>query len=118
MSYVEIGDYIVTAHFQLSLNSSGCMVPLVQASALRATWQSHLLYNLIISWNPATQHGEFDFNPASSKLKLKSQHSVARLGAKENKCNRKTCSRMKDSSQFIQPTLDPEPKALQGHERS
>lgn len=60
----------------------------------------------------------FDFNPASSNLKLKSQHSVARLGAKENKCNRKTCSRMTDSSQFIQPTLDPEPKALQGHERS
>lgn len=34
------------------------MVPPVQASALRATWQSHLLYNLIVSWNPATQHGE------------------------------------------------------------
>ena len=82
-------------------------------------FKSHMAISpndLIISWNPATQHAEFDFNTASSNLKLKSQHSVARLGAKEDKCNGKTCSRMKDSSEFIQSTLDSEPtKALQGH---
>ena len=79
------------------------------------SFKSHMAisHNLIISWNPGTQHGEFDFNPASSNLKLKSQCSVARLGVKDNKCNRKT-SRMKDSSS--PSTLDPEAtKALQGH---